>query len=71
MSSCHSGDHIAGDRIHTDIATCNIEEPQQKYRTGTVNNRLPGKGGGSNMFSWAQTSPSSRFTKKKNTDFVK
>ena len=34
------GDHIAGDLIQTDKTTCDIEEPQQKYRLGTVNNRL-------------------------------
>ena len=47
MSSCYSGDHIAKDHIHTDITTCNIEEPQQKYRLGTVSNRLleVGRGG--------------------------
>ena len=28
MGSCYSGDHIAKDHIHTDITTCNIEEPQ-------------------------------------------
>ena len=32
MSICYSGGHIAGDHIHTDITTCNIEGPQQKYR---------------------------------------
>ena len=26
MGSCYSDDHIAGDHIHTDITTCNIEE---------------------------------------------
>ena len=31
MGNCYSADHIAEDHIHTDI-TCNIEEPQQKYR---------------------------------------
>ena len=31
MDSCYSGDHIAGGHIHTDM-TCNIEEPQHKYR---------------------------------------
>ena len=36
MGSCYSGDQIAEDHIHTDIATCDIEEPQQKYRLGTV-----------------------------------
>ena len=35
--------HIAEDHIHTDI-TCNTEEPQQKYRLGTVSNRLMGGG---------------------------
>ena len=44
MGSCYSGDHIAGDHIHTGITTCNIEEPQQKYRLGTVSNRLLGEG---------------------------
>ena len=33
MGNCYSADHIAEDHIHTDI-TCNIEEPQQKYRLG-------------------------------------
>ena len=37
--NCYSTDHIAEDNIHTDI-TCNIEEPQQKYRLGTASNRL-------------------------------
>ena len=36
MDSCYSGDYIAGDHIHTDITICNIEEPQQEYRLGTV-----------------------------------
>ena len=39
MGNCYSIDHIAVDHIHTDI-TCNIEEPQQKYRLGTVSNKL-------------------------------
>ena len=52
MGECYSADHI-----HKDI-TCNIEEPQQKYRLGTVSNRLLGGGGGLNMFYWIQTSPS-------------
>ena len=51
MGSCHSGDHIAEDHIHTDITTCNIEEPQQKYCLRMVRNSL-------NMFYWIQTSPS-------------
>ena len=40
MVNCYSGDQIAGDHAHTDITICNIEEPQQKYRLGTVSNRL-------------------------------
>ena len=32
MDSCNTGDHTDGDHIHTDITTCNAEEPQQKYR---------------------------------------
>ena len=31
MSRCYSVDHIAGDLIHIDTTTCNINEPQQKY----------------------------------------
>ena len=31
MDSYYSGDHFAGDHIHKDITTSNIEEPQQKY----------------------------------------
>ena len=31
---CYSGDHNALDHIRKDIATCNIEEPKQKYRLG-------------------------------------
>ena len=27
--------------MHTDITTCNIEEPQQTYRLGKVSNSLP------------------------------
>ena len=38
--------------MHMDIATCNSEEPQYKYRLGTVNNRLLR---GLNMFFWIQT----------------
>ena len=41
MGNCYSTDHIAEDHIHTDI-TSNIEEQQQKYRPGTVSNRLLG-----------------------------
>ena len=40
MGSRHSGDHIAGDNIHTDMIKCNTEEPQLKCRLGTVSNRL-------------------------------
>ena len=49
MGNCYSIDHIAEAHLHTDI-TCNIEEPRQKYRPGTVSNRLlcvcVGGGGG-------------------------
>ena len=34
MSSCYSGDHIAGDHIHTGVTICNTEELQQKYCLG-------------------------------------
>ena len=44
MGSCYSGYHIAGDYTNTDITTCNIEETQQKYRLGTVSNKLLGEG---------------------------
>ena len=40
MGSCYSGNHIAIDHIHTDITACNVKESQQKYRLGTVSNRL-------------------------------
>ena len=40
MGSCYSGDHIAEDHIQTDITTCNIEEPQQKYRLGMASNSI-------------------------------
>ena len=43
MASRFSGDHIAGDHTHTGVATCNIEETQQKYRLGTVSNRILGR----------------------------
>ena len=46
MGNCYSAHYIAEDHIHTDI-TCNIGEPQQKYRLRTVSNELPaGDGGG-------------------------
>ena len=31
MGSCYSADYIGGDHIHTDVATCNIEELQKKF----------------------------------------
>ena len=40
--------------IYIDI-TCNTEEPQQKYRLGTVSNRLLEE---LNTFYWIQNSPS-------------
>ena len=43
MGSCYSDDHIARDHIHANIMTCNVKEPQQKYRLGTVGNW--GRGG--------------------------
>ena len=46
MGSCYSEDDIVGDHIHTDIRTCNTEEPQQKNRLGTDNNRLLGRAWG-------------------------
>ena len=45
MGNCYSTDHIAEDHLHTDI-TCNIEDPQQKNRLGTVSNGFLGGGGG-------------------------
>ena len=33
-------DHIAGDHIHTNKATCNIDEPQQKNHMRTVSDRI-------------------------------
>ena len=41
MGTCHSGDHIAEDHIHTDITSCNIEEPQGRWRTVTDHNSSP------------------------------
>ena len=32
MGSCNADDRNADDQTHPDIATCDIEEPQQKYR---------------------------------------
>ena len=37
MGNCYLIDHIAEDHIHTDTA-CNLQEPQKKYRLGTVSN---------------------------------
>ena len=47
MGDCYSTDHISVDHIHKDI-TSNNEEPQQKYRLGTVSGKLlvGGVGGG-------------------------
>ena len=45
MGSCNSGDYIAEDHVHMDITTCNIKEPQQKYRLGMVSNIILGGGG--------------------------
>ena len=44
MGNYLSTDHIAEDHIHIDVI-CKSEEPQQKYRLGTVINRLRGGGG--------------------------
>ena len=38
MGSCNLGDLIAGGHIYVDMTTCNIQEPQQKYRLGTITN---------------------------------
>ena len=54
MGSCYSGDHIAEGHTHTDITTCNIEEPQKKYRLGTVSNRFQ-RGVERDMIYWIQT----------------
>ena len=39
MGSCYSADHDVEGHIQTDIP-CNIEEPQQKFRLGTVSNKI-------------------------------
>ena len=44
MGDCYSVDHSAEDHIHTDIKR-STEEPQQKYRLGTVSNRFLLEGG--------------------------
>ena len=36
--------------MHTDIITCNTEEPQQKYSLGTASERLLGEGGSKHLF---------------------
>ena len=38
MGSCYLCDYTGEGYKYTDITTCNIEEPQQKYRLGTVSN---------------------------------
>ena len=48
MGNSYSTDHKAEDHMHTDI-TCKIEEPQQKYRLGKVNNILLGGRGGAGL----------------------
>ena len=53
MGSFYSGDIVAEDDIHTDITTCNTEELQQKYRLGSLCNKL--LVGGLNIFYWIQT----------------
>lgn len=40
MCSCYAGDNVAEDHLHTDITTCNIEEPEQKCLLWMVINRL-------------------------------
>ena len=61
MGRWNPRDHNAEDHIHTDIQTCYIEEPQQKYHLATVNNRLLCAGGGGdgglNMFTGSKPSP--------------
>ena len=42
MGSCYKSDLSAGDHVHMDITTCNIEESQQKHPLGTVSNRILG-----------------------------
>ena len=42
MVSFYSDARVARKHIYTVILTCNIEKPQQKYRIGTVSNRLLG-----------------------------
>ena len=42
MGGCDSGNYISENHIPTDITTYNIEGRQQKYRLGTVSDRLLG-----------------------------
>ena len=62
MGNCYSTDHIAEDHLHTDI-TCNIEDPQQKNRLGTVSNGFLGGGGGGgvNKHVLPESNPRSKF----------
>ena len=39
MGNRHSGDNTAEDHVHKDLTTCYTEEPQQKFRLGTVSNK--------------------------------
>ena len=49
IGQLHTRDHITEGHMHTDITTCNIEQPQQKCRLRTVSNRLQGEGGGGGL----------------------
>ena len=53
MVSCHPGDRIAGDYIHTDITTCIIEEPQRSIAWEQSVLDLPLEWG--DIFYWVQT----------------
>ena len=58
MGNRYSSDNVAGDHIHTDITTCNIEEP---HRSDSLKRSVIdyfGRGVGLNMFSWIKTLPS-------------
>ena len=68
MGNRYSAYHIAKDHIQTDI-TCNTEEPQQKYRLGTVSNRLLGVG--LNAFYWIQTLARSFYSDSKRLVLMK
>ena len=58
MGNCYSPNHIAEDHIHTGI-TCNSYELQQKYRLGTVSNRLlGGRGEGGALTCFTGSNPS-------------